>query len=452
MLTRKHRILIVDKKTNVNDNLLKMLKRNNFFTELCENNSSALTKLKTELYDLVITELSASKIDGLEIIRTVKELDINLGVIVITADGTVENAVAAMKEGAFDYITKPFTTEQLEIAIDKYFEFKKLIDENSYLKNELKKTHIFDHIIGKSERMLKVFEAVETVAESCATVLIQGESGTGKELIARAIHEASPRKQGPFIKTNCAALPETLAESELFGHIKGAFTGAVKDTPGRFEKADGGTLLLDEISEMSLTMQAKLLRVLQEKEFEKVGCPESMQVDVRIIATTNKDLKREVTLGNFREDLYFRLHVFPIQLPSLNERKEDIPLLAEHFLLKYAHENKKNIFGFSDEVIDAFMSYNWHGNVRELKNMIERAVVFAKDTILKPKDFQFLENSEDPKITIVNFQQATLEDIEKFQILRVLQECNGNKTQAASKLGISTRTLRNKLKKYRECE
>jgi len=450
MVKTKRRILIIDDEPLVKECLYEALTKKNYLVEIAEKGQTALSILKTHSFDLVITDIRIPDIDGMEILKTAKAIDPNLGVIVITAYGTIENAVEAMKVGAFDYITKPFPLDVIELAINKYFNYKKLLDENFFLKNELTKVHSFNEIIGKSKKMQKIFEIVDAVAESKATVLIHGASGTGKELIARAIHYRSPRRNGPFIKTNCAALPESLAESELFGHEKGAFTGAIKNTKGRFEMADGGTLLLDEISEMSMALQAKLLRVLQEKEFEKVGNPESVFVDIRIIATTNKDLKAEVENGCFRKDLYYRLNVVPIQLPTLQEHKEDIPLLAEYFLNKYAKENNKSITGFADEVIDLFLECDWPGNIRELEHTIERAVVISKDPLLRMKHFKTLikEVKLAEKIKIVNVGDSRLNDIEKLQIMKVLNECGGNQTRAAAKLGISTRTLRNKLKKY----
>lgn len=452
MTVSKKRILVVDDEEMIKNLLYEVLRKKNYDVDIAENGSTALQKFKSKPFDLVITDIHIPDINGMQILKTVKETNDEVGVIVITAYGTIENAVEAMKNGAYDYITKPFSVNELTLLVKKYFDYKKLIDENYFLRNELQKAHAFDNIIGKSEKILKVFQIVEAVAESKATVLIQGTSGTGKELIARAIHQCSPNRDGPFIKTNCAALPESLAESELFGHEKGAFTGAIKDTKGRFEWADGGTLLLDEIGEMGLGLQAKLLRVLQEKEFQRVGSSESIMVDVRIIATTNRNLKEEVEKGTFREDLFYRLNVVPILLPSLKERKEDIPLLAEHFLLKYTKENKKNIKGFSDEVIDIFMEYDWPGNVRELENMIERAVVISKDKIMRPKHFLFMTKeteNENQHIKVIPESQVKLKDSEKHLILRVLKECNGNKTHAAKKLGISVRTIRNKLNKYK---
>jgi DNA-binding NtrC family response regulator len=449
MIASKPRILVIDDEPLVKDLLYESLTQKKYRVEVAENGATALKKLSDSYFDLVITDLRIPDIDGLQILKAAKQLHSDLGVIVITAYGTIETAVEAMKVGAFDYLTKPFSLDELDVTLSKYFNYKKLIDENVYLKTELQKVHHFDYIIGKSEAMQKVFEIVKTVAESKATVLIYGASGTGKELIARAIHLNSPRRDRPFVTTNCAALPETLAESELFGHEKGAFTGAIKETKGRFESAHSGTLLMDEISEMSLFLQPKLLRVLQESAFEKVGCTDSVQVDVRIIVTTNKDLKEQVKLGKFREDLFYRLNVVPISLPPLKDRKDDIPLLAKHFLTKYSTENNKSIAGFADNLMTKLMNYDWPGNVRELEKAIERAVVISKESVLQNKDFPLLQQETvSSGFDIEVIPMMSIKDMEKMQILKALKFCKGNKTQAAKLLGISVRTLRNKLKEY----
>jgi len=367
----------------------------------------------------------------------------------MTAYGTVENAVEAMKLGAFDYIMKPFSADEIELVVKKAFEYKKLLIENRMLKTEVAGRYRFQNIIGKSPQLQKVFEMVDMVSDSRSSVFLAGESGTGKELIAKAIHYNSPRKDGPFIKINCAALPEGLVESELFGHEKGAFTGAIRQTRGRFEMADGGTLLLDEISEIPPGLQAKLLRVLQEREFERVGSGQSIQVDVRIISTSNKDVNEEIKKGNFREDLFFRLNVIPVYLAPLRERKEDIPLLAEHFLQKYNQENNKKVQGVSEKVYQLFLNYHWPGNVRELENYMERAVVTTKNKILAPADFPselFFKKSEydDSGLKV----GCSIADMEKALILKTLEAYAGNKTKAAEVLGVSSRTLRNKLKEY----
>jgi len=369
--------------------------------------------------------------------------------VMMTAYGTVQNAVEAMKLGAFDYVMKPFSADEIELVLKRAFDHKQLTLENRRLRSEVIGRYRFDNIVGKSPQMQKIFELVEAVADTKATILITGESGTGKELIAKAIHYNSSRRERPFIRINCAALPEGLVESELFGHEKGSFTGAIRQSRGRFELADKGTLLLDEVSEISLHLQAKLLRVLQEKEFERVGSGIPIQVDVRIIATSNRDLRKLIEKGKFREDLFYRLNVVPIHIPPLRERKEDIPALAQHFLEKYNLENNRQIEGISQKVYEMFMEYSWPGNVRELENYIERAVVTAKGKILTPRDF--------PKeLTLGRIRVpgeeievgSTIYEAERKLILKTLRAQGGNRTRTAEVLGISTRTLRNKLHEY----
>ncbi len=438
MIKKAHRILVINNDPLLIDDFSTVFSEKNYHVDF-SSGEQAFQLLTTKMYDLVINSLKLPDSDGMKLMTTAKTIKPPPAVIFLAADGTIENAVALMRAGAYDYLKKPVKTEALLTTIEHFFQSKKF------------NPPVFKNIIGKSKKMKHVFEMVEMVAGTRATVLIYGESGTGKELIARAIHYDSPRKESPFVKTNCAAMPESLAESELFGHEKGAFTGAIKNAKGRFELADKGTLLLDEISEMSLSMQAKLLRVLQEKEFEKVGNPTSVPVDVRIIATTNKDLKSEVRENRFREDLYYRINVVPIHLPSLRERKQDIPLLVDHFLKKYARENNRNITHCSEEVVDALMEYDWPGNVRELEHMIERTVVICKEPVICFKHLNVLVNDKkyaQPNIKVVDIPADTLEQVEKKQIFKMLKQCNGNKTIAAKRLGISSRTLRNKLNKY----
>jgi DNA-binding NtrC family response regulator len=354
-----------------------------------------------------------------------------------------------MKLGAFEYVMKPFSIDEIELVVKRALDQKKLELENKLLRSEVIGRYGFDNIIGKTPQMQKIFEMVEGVADTKATVLITGESGTGKELIAKAIHYHSSRRESPFIRINCAALPAGLVESELFGHEKGSFTGAIKQSRGRFELADGGTLLLDEISEISLHLQAKLLRVLQEREFERVGSGIPIQVDVRIVATTNRDLKELIDRGKFREDLFYRLNVVPIHVPPLRERKEDIPALAQHFLKKSNQENNRHIEGISQKVYELFMEYPWPGNVRELENYIERAVVTAQGKILTPRDFsKDLSLGKFLSVTGRIDVGITIQEAERKLILRTLKAQGGNRTKAAEILGISTRTLRNKLQEY----
>lgn len=443
------RILVVDDDNLMKDFLKETLSRSNYLVDLASSGDEALDKLKIKEYDVIVSDIRMPKLGGMELLKAAKDNSPDTKIVMMTAYGTVENAVEAMKLGAFDYIMKPFSADEIELVVKKAFEYKKLLIENRRLKTEVAGKYRFQNIIGKSPQMQKVFEMVDIVADSRSSVFLAGESGTGKELIAKAIHYNSPRKDGPFIKINCAALPEGLVESELFGHEKGAFTGAFRQTRGRFEMADGGTLLLDEISEITPGLQAKLLRVLQEREFERVGSGQSIQVDVRVISTSNKNLSEEIRKGKFREDLLFRLNVIPIHLAPLRERKEDIPLLAEHFLQKYNQENNKNVQGISEKVYQLFMEYHWPGNVRELENYIERAVVTTKNKILTPADFPselFFKKAEydDSGLKV----GCTIGDMEKALILKTLEAYSGNKTKAAEILGVSSRTLRNKLKEY----
>jgi len=389
-------------------------------------------------------------ISGMEVLKHVKEADADKAVIMMTAYGTIDNAVEAMKHGAVDYITKPFSADSIEMAVKKVFKYLNLEEENRNLRKEIDEVYGFDQIIGDSMIMNKIFEVLKSVSKSSATVFIQGPSGTGKELVARAIHFNSPRAGKPFIKTNCAALPEGLMESELFGHEKGAFTGALKTRKGRFEAADGGTLLLDEVSEMKPALQAKLLRVLQEKEFERVGDHLSIPVDVRIIATTNKEIKEEIKKETFREDLYYRLNVIPIVLPALKERRNDIPLLVDHFISKYNDIHGMAIEGIQDESVDFLMRLEWPGNVRELENRIERAVIMCKGDKLEISNFVYEDEQIDYfKSYDTDDSNITLYEMEKQLIFKTLRTCENNRTMTADTLGISVRTLRNKLNEYK---
>jgi len=442
----KGKILVVDDDNLIKDFLKESLSRLNHQVDLASSGDEALDKIKRTEYDIILSDIRMPKMSGMELLKATRKFSPYAKIMLMTAYGTIENAVEAMKLGAFDYIQKPFSVDDIEIKIRKALDYKKLEWENRLLKSEISGKYKFENIVGKSPQMKKIFELVEVVANSRSSVLLTGESGTGKELIAKAIHYNSPRKDGPFVKINCAALPEGLMESELFGHEKGAFTGAIRLTHGRFELADEGTLLLDEISEIPLSLQSKLLRVLQEKEFERVGSGQPIQVDVRIISTTNQNLKERIEKGKFREDLFYRLNVIPIHIPPLREKKEDIIPLAEHFLRKYNLENNRFIKGISEQVFEMFMEYFWPGNIRELENFIERAVVTAKGKVLVPDDFpkEIFFKKELNKLGVGN----TLEEVEKSLILNTLEACAGNKTKAAEILRISTRTLRNKLSEY----
>ncbi|MBN2200744.1 sigma-54-dependent Fis family transcriptional regulator [bacterium] len=446
------RIFVVDDEEMIRDLLKETFQRKGYDVDVVATGKEALSQLSGHPYDLVITDLRLPDISGMKVLAEAKKENPNLGVILITGYGSIKNAVKAMKQGAFDYITKPFELDEIEMVVGKFFEFQNLVGENEYLRSELDRKFSFSNIVGSSDPMQKVFDAIRMVAKSRATVLIQGASGTGKELVARAIHYNSDRRNGPFITTNCAALPEGLVESELFGHEKGAFTGAYRMSKGRFETASGGTLLLDEISEISPPLQAKLLRVLQEREIERVGGGKPIPVDVRIIATTNRDLKREVEENRFRGDLFYRLNVVPIYLASLSERREDIPLLVQHFVRRFAGENSKPIKGIAEPAMKLLSQRDWPGNVREIENCIERAVVMCGPDVdtLNVQHFYFGEAVSPDAAPETAGSQRTLRDVEKNLILKTLQETDNNRTRTAELLGISVRTLRNKLNEYRE--
>ena len=374
----KKSILIVDDEPNIRRVLGAVFAKAGYEVFTAENGRKALDAISAEpSIDVMLCDLIMPDLNGVEVLRSAKEMNPQLSVVMITAHGTIRTAVDAMKLGAFDYITKPFDMDEIKLIVKNALERSRLLAENIQLKQELQSRYRFDGIVGDSRKMQEVFKIVERVASSNATVLVRGESGTGKELIARAVHYNSPRRDKPFIAVSCAALPETLLESELFGYEKGAFTGAVGQKAGRFELAHRGTLFLDEIPDISPAMQVKMLRVLQEREFERVGGTKPVRVDVRLLAATNRDLEQAVANGEFRPDLYYRLQVIQIFLPPLRERREDIPALVEHFIEKFNKENGKNIKFVSPEAMDLLMKYNWPGNIRELENAIERGVVLA---------------------------------------------------------------------------
>ncbi|MGB8658287.1 MAG: sigma-54 dependent transcriptional regulator [Candidatus Zixiibacteriota bacterium] len=443
------KVLVVDDDPLLRDFLSETLRRLGFDVDLTSTGEEAFERIRRKDYDVILSDIRMPNMGGMELLKTAREYLPDAKVVMMTAYGTVQNAVEAMKLGAFEYVMKPFTIDEIELVITRALEHKQLLLENRLLRSEVVGKYSFDNIVGKSVHMQKIFGLVEGVADTRATVLITGESGTGKELIAKAIHYHSSRREGPFIRINCAAIPEGLVESELFGHEKGSFTGAIRQSRGRFELADRGTLLLDEISEISPHLQAKLLRVLQEREFERVGSGIPIQVDVRIIATSNRDLRDLIEKRKFREDLFYRLNVVPIHIAPLRERKEDIPALAQHFLKKYSLENNRQIEGISQKVYEMFLEYSWSGNVRELENYIERAVVTAQGKILTPRDF--------PKeLSFGRIRQpsgeievgSTVYEAERKLILKTLKAHEGNRTKTAETLGISTRTLRNKLREY----
>jgi len=445
----KPRILIIDDEELVRDFITEVLIRMGFAPLAAPNGEKGIEYLEKSEYDLVITDFKMPGISGNDVLQRAVELWPDCRVIMITAFGTIDHAVEAMKLGAHDYITKPISPDHLEVIVNKALEYKSLKIENRHLKSEISDKYSFESIVGKSAVMREVFELIKRASPSDSTILISGESGTGKELVAKAIHYNSARAEAPFIKMNCAALPEGLIESELFGHEKGAFTGAIRSTRGRFELADGGTLLLDEISEIPPALQAKLLRVLQEKEFERIGSGQTIRVDVRVIATSNRDLKSEVSNGNFRDDLFYRLNVIPIDLPPLRQRLEDIPLLMDHFLDKFCQKIGLPTKSLSEKAGQILLSYSWPGNVRELENLIERAVVISKNQELKISDFppEISAGISIPAKTSMDVGMS-IGEAEKILILKTLKAHGGNKSKAADVLGISARTLRNKLQEY----
>jgi len=413
----------------------------------------AIEKVKEKPYDLILMDVRMVKVSGLEALSEIRMFNPSIPVIIITAHSSLETAVEALRKGAYDYLTKPLDFDEFRFAIERAMDHSRLKEENRALKESLGISLNTGDIIGRSKTMLDLLETVALVAPTEASVLITGESGTGKELIATALHANSPRREKPFIKVNCAAIAETLLESELFGHEKGAFTGADRRKEGRFKLADGGTIFLDEISEMSVAMQAKLLRVLQEKEVQRVGGEEIFTVDVRVLAATNRDLKQEMETGRFREDLYFRLNVVTLQVPPLRERREDIPLLTQSFLHRFAEKNRKRIKGFTPQAMDRIVRYLWPGNVRELMNTVERGVILCHGDYLSEEDLPltlreeaFKEPLKEEPTTIP--ANVSLEEIEKSTILKTLESTKGNKSEAARRLNITRRTLHKKLKKY----
>ncbi|UCF86014.1 MAG: sigma-54-dependent Fis family transcriptional regulator [Desulfobacteraceae bacterium] len=413
----------------------------------------AIEKVHDQAYDLILMDIRMIKVSGLEALAGIKAYNPSIPVIIMTAYSSVETAVDALKKGAYDYLTKPLDFDELRLVMERAMDHSQLREENRLLRESLGKNFDRQHIIGQSAAMVRLLETVAQVAPSEATVLITGDSGTGKELIAGAIHFNSSRKEGPFVKMNCAAITETLLESELFGHEKGAFTGAHRRKEGRFRQANGGSLFLDEVSEMSLAMQVKLLRALQEREVTRVGGDEVIKVDVRVIAATNKDLLREIESGRFREDLYYRLNVVTLNVPPLKERKEDIPLLAQHYLNMFEEKNRKQIKGYTPQAMDQLLNYDWPGNVRELMNAVERAVVLCRAQYLTEQDLPLGIGDGVPSqegIPSVNTVTTALplEDVERVTIIKMIESTAGNKSEAARRLGITRKTLHKKLKKY----
>ncbi len=447
----KPKILIVDDDSAHRKMLEAVLSAQGYEIRQAEDGQTAITAVEKRFYDLILMDVRMTLVGGIEALKRIKEISPGIPVIIMTAYASVSTSVEALKSGAYDYLTKPLDIDELKILINKALRHKQLEKENIYLREQLKDRFDFSKIIGQSSVMHKLLETIAIVAPTEATVLITGESGTGKELIANAIHLNSPRHEKPLIKVNCAALPEALLESELFGHEKGAFTGALTRRQGRFQLAHKGSIFLDEIAEMAPQTQAKILRVLQEREFEPVGSSNTVRIDTRVIAATNKNLKEEIQEGHFREDLFYRINVVTLGVPPLRERREDIPLLADFFLKQYAVKNRRLIKGFTPRATDLLMRYDWPGNVRELANMVERSVIMARGDMITPDEFSDTLRALDPEILkseIGLTPGRSLKDVEKEMILMTLEETKGNRTHAAKILGISRRTLQLKLKEY----
>jgi two-component system NtrC family response regulator len=450
----KAKILIAEDEKTQRDLLEGFLKKEGFSVDAVANGREALQKLEGNFFDIALIDYKMPELDGLQTLREIRRLYPDLPVVMMTAYGTVETAVASMKEGALDYLTKPVDLEELLLILQKVMERSSLIRENKELRARLQERYMFNNIVYGSPKMEEVMGLVARVAPSQATVLIRGESGTGKELIANAIHYTSPRSKKPLVKVSCSAIPETLLESELFGHEKGAFTGATQRRIGRFEEAESGTIFLDEIGDLSPSIQVKLLRILQEKEFQRLGSNLTLKTDVRVITATHRNLEEAVKNGYFREDLYYRLNVISIHLPPLRERKEDIPLLIDYFLKKYSKENQKSLSDISKEARAMILRYSYPGNVRELENLIERAVVLCRGEVITTQDLPFhLQEGKSEGLREFPKKEKSLpeslEEIEKDLIIKALHQHQGVQTKAAESLGISERVLRYKMKKYR---
>jgi len=453
----KDKILVADDEQSMREFLDIMLKKEGYKVSLASNGEEAVKFIDNDLFDLVLLDIRMPKLDGISTLKKIKAIAPETVVIMITAYASADTAIKAMKEGAYDYITKPFKVEEIKLIINNALEKKNLQKENILLKQVVRDRYHLGNIIGQSPKMVALYDLLEKVSPTKTNILITGESGTGKELVAKAIHYNSPRKEKPFVILNCGAIPEPLIESELFGHMKGAFTDAIATKKGLFEVADEGTIFLDEISELPLLMQVKLLRVLQDKEFKRVGGTEDIRVDVRIISATNKDLEEEVREKHFREDLFYRLNVIQIKLPPLRERKDDIPILANHFLKKYSEELNKNILKISPETLQILFHYEYPGNVRELQNIIERAValegseeltVINLNSYLSEQPF-LKKGSLDIEIPSEGVDlEKMVEDLERTLLLKALDKTRGIKKKAAELLNINFRSMRYRLEKY----
>jgi DNA-binding NtrC family response regulator len=455
-MNTKGRVVVIDDEVNAATALEALLREDGYEVSRAHEGGAGLSLLEKVDPDVVLTDLRMPGMDGLELLARIKQVRPETMVILMTAYGTVKTAVRAMKLGAEDYLGKPIDVEELEVILQRAVEKKRLLEEARLLRERLEHRYSLDNLVGESPAMLAAFKTIRQVAGSSSSVLLLGESGTGKELFAQALHQISPRRSKPFVRVACASLPETLLESELFGHEKGSFTGALYSRAGRFEAADGGTLFLDEIGDISPTVQVKLLRFLEEREFERVGGNRTYKVDVRIVAATHRDLKRKLEEGSFRDDLYYRLNVIEVTIPPLRERTSDIPLLAQHFLTKYAAANGKSL-ALSDEGLALLLQHRWPGNVRELENAIERAVVLADTGVLTPVHFPTLRRIAGPEpadagvaLGGVPIPGSTLAKIEREAILRTLEAVGGSTSRAAALLDISARKIQYKLKEYKQ--
>jgi len=444
------KILVVDDEDIIRESLSYILSKEGYVVDEAENGKVALEMVLENYYDLVITDLEMPVMKGIELLQNISTTAVQTASIVITAYGSLDTAIKALRHGASDYILKPVEFDELLLKVNRLFEIKKLISENRFLKKEVQREYDFSNLVGRSSAMNRVFETIQTVADTEGTVLITGNSGTGKELVARAIHHNSKRRNKPFLAVNCGAISENLIESELFGHKRGAFTGAISDKEGYLKAADGGTLFLDEISEMPLQLQVKLLRVLQEKEITPVGTTFSIPVNVRFLASTNRDLQEEIASGRFREDLFYRLNVIEINIPSLKQRKDDIPFLIDHFINKYRIELNKNVKGMDKSALRALINYDWRGEVRELENIIERAVIFTKGDYITTNELPiYLQTTKE---IYIPEKAGSLEDfvkkVEKEFILKTLENNDYDKDKVAKVLDLGLSTLYRKIKEY----
>lgn len=439
------RILVVDDEEIVRESLSGWLAKDGYALDTAPDGPSALDKLRRERWSILLVDLKMPGMDGLHVLEAAKQIQPDVAIVIMTAYATVETAVEAMKLGAYDYLVKPFDPEELSLMMVKIVAQQQLVRENVLLRKVLKRDYRFRDFISKNPAMHKIFDLARSAAKTASTILVLGESGTGKELLARAVHAESPRRDAPFVDVSCAALTETLLESELFGHEKGSFTGAVARRRGKFEAAHGGTLFLDEIGDISPKLQLDLLRVLEDRRFDRVGGTDPVEVDVRIIAATNRDLRKAVDDGNFREDLYYRLNVIQITLPPLRDRREDVPLLIDHFIEQLNVEMNRKVDGVSSEALSLLMRYEWPGNVRELRNVLERGMVVAQGARIQPEDLGLVPSEPRPQPFDATL---SLEEVERRHVAAVLHHTSGNVTQAARTLGIDRVTLYNKIRKY----